>query len=193
VMTDAHSPEVRAEAGNRVNMLKEIRSRLYELNFDPDRVDGQGNDLRQAIREFEKINKMAETGKPTAELLRRLREVGPLQPWGAIVYACKDIVYACRDKKWGMSWSEDTRRAAVASARETCGTPERCPTEISFFGTGCGVFARSDSIWSIVASDSIQQAKERALSECSSKGARSCRIFAAVCADGTERYVHDKE
>jgi hypothetical protein len=112
-------------------------------------------------------------------MLRRLREIGGLKPWGAIVYARKE-------QKWGMAWSHESRQAAVAGARATCGDPERCRTEISFFGTECGAFAYSDSSWAIVARRSMPQAKEDALADCG-KGGRSCRIIGAVCADGAER------
>jgi hypothetical protein len=112
-------------------------------------------------------------------LLRRLRETGGLKPWGAIVYARKE-------QKWGMAWSHDTRKAAVASARATCGSQERCQTEISFFGAECGAFAHSDSSWAIVARHSIQQAKDDALADCGKRG-RSCRVVGAVCADGAGR------
>jgi peptidoglycan hydrolase-like protein with peptidoglycan-binding domain len=179
---EADRPETqKAEA----EMLREIRSLLYELNFDPG--DGQGNKLSQAIRDFEKTRRMAETGQPTAELLQRLREAPALTPWGA-------IVYAPQRRKWGISWGQDTREAAVARARAKCGTPERCPKEIRFFGALCGAFAHSNSGGGMAISNSIQQAKKEALSVCSNQGkGRSCSIVAAVCADGTEHYEFRQE
>jgi hypothetical protein len=112
-------------------------------------------------------------------LLRRLREAGKLKPWGA-------IVYGRNMEKWGMAWSHESRQAAVANARSSCGSETQCQVEISFFGTECGAFAHSESSWAIVARKSIQQAKETALSDCG-KRARSCRIIAAACADGADR------
>jgi hypothetical protein len=164
------------------SLLREVRERLYELNFDPGPLTGPiGKPARQAIAEFQQLSKLPATGEASLGLLLRLREAGALKPWGA-------IVYARGQEKWGMSWSQDTRQAAVARARETCGTPERCPKEVSFFGTGCGAFAHSNSGWEIVARNSIEQAKETALSDCRKHG-QSCTIVAAVCADGAERYV----
>jgi hypothetical protein len=158
-------------------LLTEIRNRLYELNFDPGPLDGKGDDelTKRAIAEFEAANKMARVGHPTAELLQRLRAAGALNPWGAIMKG---------GDKWGMSWGHTTRKAAVAAARLPCGTS--CTTEVSFFGTECGAFANSDSSWAITARQSMQQAKETALSDCGKRG-RSCRIVAAVCADGGDR------
>jgi hypothetical protein len=160
--------------------LHEIRERLYELNFDPGPFDGpMSASARQAVREFEQANKLASTGEATQGLLRRLREISGLKPWGS-------IVYSKTTNKWGMAWSLDTRKAAVASARASCGDASQCPIEISFFGTECGVFAHSESSWAMVARADMQKAKEDALSDCRKKG-KTCRIIASVCADGAQR------
>jgi hypothetical protein len=162
-------------------LFREMLDRLYELNFDPDLSDsGSASEAtRQAIREFEKLNGLPPTGATTMGLLRRLRVAGTLKPWGAIVYG-KD------SNKWGMAWDEDTRRAALAHARASCGEARNCPSEISFFGSQCGAFAYSDSGWAIISRDEIGRAKEAALTECSKRG-RSCQIVAAVCANGGDR------
>ena len=131
-------PDDQAELGDPAS-LRGVRERLYELNFDPGPVDGAINAAtRQSVREFEQANKLASTGEVTQGLLRRLRDISGLKPWGA-------LVYSRASSKWGMAWSQDTRKAAVASARASCGDPSLCPVEISFFGTECGVFAHSGS------------------------------------------------
>ena len=160
--------------------LHEVRERLYELNFDPGSFDGpMSAAAQQAVREFEQASKLASTGEATQGLLRRLREISGLKPWGS-------IVYSKASNKWGMAWSLDTRKAAVASARASCGDASRCSIEISFFGTECGVFTHSESSWAMVARADIQKAKEDALSDCHRKG-KACRIIASVCADGAQR------
>jgi Caspase domain/Domain of unknown function (DUF4189)/Putative peptidoglycan binding domain len=160
--------------------LHEIRERLYELNFDPGPFDGPVNAAaHQAVREFEQANKLASTGEPTQGLLRRLREISGLKPWGS-------IVYSKASNKWGMSWSLDTRKAAVASARASCGDASQCSIEVSFFGTQCGAFAHSESSWAMVARADIQKARDDALSGCGKKG-KACRIIGSVCADGAQR------
>jgi len=161
-------------------LLREVRERLYELNFDPGPFDGPVNPAaHEAVREFEQANKLASTGEVTQGLLRRLRDISGLKPWGA-------IVYSKTTNKWGMSWALDTRKAAVASARASCGDAASCPIEISFFGTECGVFAHSESSWAIVARADMQKAKDSALSDCRKKG-KACRVIASVCADGAQR------
>jgi hypothetical protein len=162
-------------------LLREIRDRLFELNFDPGPRDGPlGEAARQAIREFEQQSSLTPTGAATEGLLRRLRELGGLKPWGA-------IVYSRNGGKWGMSWAQDTRRVAVANARSSCGDASRCTVEISFFGANCGAFAHSESSFAIVSRDDIRKAKEAALADCGKRG-KTCRLIASVCADGAEKF-----
>jgi hypothetical protein len=160
-------------------LLKEMQDRLYELNFDPAAPDREG--MRVAIREFERQLGMPQTGDPTSGLLRRLRELGGLKPWGAIVF----------DKtagKWGMSWGHTSRQEAVRTARSHCaGKP--CAIELSFFGTSCGAFAVSDKGgWSMAARDDVQHSRAAAVSDCERLG-RSCRVVGTVCADGAGRFM----
>lgn len=172
-------PNDKVELGDPAS-LREIRERLYELNFDPGPSDGpMSAAAHQAVREFEQANRLASTGAATQGLLRRLREISGLKPWGS-------IVYSRASNKWGMAWSQETRKAAVASARASCGDAAQCPLEISFFGTECGVFAHSETGWAMVARADIQKAREDALSGCGKKG-KTCRVIASVCADGAQR------
>src|SRR5262249_15968028 len=109
-------------------LLREIRDRLYELNFDPGPFDVPlGQAVQRSIREVEANNNLPQTGQPTEDLLRRLRDAGELKPWGS-------LVYAKGTNKWGMSWGHASRKHAVASARSSCGDSKRCSIELSFFG-----------------------------------------------------------
>jgi hypothetical protein len=172
----AEAPDEKALVSDP-GLLQEVRDRLYELNFDPTAADADG--LKVAIREFEAQSKLPQTGEVTQGLLNRLREIGGLKPWGAIVY----------DKsrsKWGMAWDHTSRKHAVAAARAQCAGGASCPAEISYFGTACGAFALSAASWSIVSRDDIQKARQAALDECGKRG-KGCRIIGASCADGTGR------
>lgn len=158
-------------------LLREVQDRLYELNFDPGAPDARG--LKAAILDFENENKLAATGEVSQGLLQRLRDIGGLKPWGAIVY----------DKeagRWGMAWEDPTRKSAVSRAREKC-HGAKCPYEISFFATTCGAFALSQGgAFSIVSRDDIQKARQAALDDCGKRG-KACKIIGASCADGTGR------
>ncbi len=159
-------------------MLGELRDRLYELNFDPD-SPADRNALPNAIRDFQRQSSLPQTGVPTEGLLDRLREIGGLKPWGAIVFSSPAV------GSWGMSWGHASRKDAVADARKKCGTAQ-CGVELSFFGTSCGAFAYSDTRWSIVQRDQLQKARDAALDDCN-HGGKSCRIIGAACADGPEQ------
>lgn len=166
-------------------LMKETRERLYELNFDPGPIEGPNTDAaRDAIREYQQQSSLAATGVATMSLLRRLRDIGGLKPWGA-------IAYNKAEEKWGMSWGESTRSIAVSHARVSCGDAKSCPVEISFYGTECGVFAHSGSSWAITTRDDIHKAKDAALSDCRRRG-KDCQIIASVCADGAERFTAAK-
>lgn len=163
-----------------LGLLREIRERLYELNFDPGPFDAPfGEAARQSVREFEASNKLPLTGQPSLILLRKLRDVGELKPWGA-------LVYSKGTNKWGISWGQSSRRLAVASARSSCGDATVCSIELSFFGTECGAFAHSAGAFSLAARSGIQRAREVALADCGKRG-KTCRIIASVCADGGGR------
>jgi hypothetical protein len=180
-LTSPPEPTDQSTPINDVALFNEMRERLYELNFDPGPLDGPPTEAaRQAIREYEQQSHLPPTGSATMGLLQRLREAGGLKPWGA-------IVYGKAQGKWGMAWGENTRKAAVARARASCGDAASCPAEISFFGAECGVFAYSSSSWTITARDGIGKAKEAALSDCRKRG-KSCDVVATVCADGAERF-----
>ena len=168
-------PEQKVALGDP-GLLREVRERLYELNFDPGSADAAG--LKVAIAEFEGQSGLSRTGEATRGLLGRLREIGGLKPWGAIVYD-KDA------GKWGMAWDDPSRKNSVERAREKCGAA-KCPIELSFFGTSCGAFALSPANFSIVSRDDIQKAKQAALDECGKRG-KACKIIGASCADGTGR------
>lgn len=155
--------------------LQEINTRLYELNFDPETPSGKST-AEVAIRDFQSVNGLPQTGEATEGLLRRLRETKRVGPWGSIVYG-ED------SGKWGLSWGHASRKEAVADARAKCGS-SKCPLELSFYGKTCGAFAASGKQWSLMARDTIDKAKFEALDACGKSG-KACNIIGAVCADGS--------
>ncbi len=155
--------------------LQEISERLYELNFDPETPTGKPA-TKVAIREFQSVNELPQTGEATEGLLRRLRETKYVGPWGSIVYG-ED------SGKWGLSWGHMSRKEAVADARAKCGS-SKCPIELSFYGKTCGAFAASGRQWSLMARDNIDKAKLASLDACGKSG-KACNIIGAVCADGS--------
>ena len=117
-------------------LLRELSDRLFELNYDPE-PDGK-NGMRLAISKFQDKVKMTPNGEATEGVLTRLRKMDDLKPWASIVYGPDG-------DKWGMSWNHSSRRAAIDDARNKCGT-NKCPMELSFYGSRCGAFAISDAV-----------------------------------------------
>lgn len=154
------------------DMLRELAHRLYERNFDPDANDKSA--MTREIIKFERKASLEPNGEPTEGLLLRLRKMEPVGPWGSIMYD-PDA------EKWGSSWHQGSRGAAVAEARTKCGT-SKCPQELSFYGKSCGAFAISDRNYSMIERDTIDKARQAALDDCGKAG-KSCRIVTAVCAN----------
>jgi len=159
-----------------VALLRELSDRLYEHNFDPEAPDGKG--MKLAIAKFQEKSSLTPTGEATEGVLTRLRKMDDLKPWGSIAFNPDT-------RKWGISWKQSSRRAAVADARAKCGGT-KCEVELSFYGSKCGAFAFSGSSWSLIQRHTVEAARGAALDACSKTG-KSCRIIDAVCADGTGR------
>ncbi|MET0445833.1 MAG: caspase family protein [Pseudorhodoplanes sp.] len=156
--------------------LSEISDRLYELNFDPEPLISK-NGIAVAIRDFQLKGGLPPTGEATEGLLQRLRSVQDIKPWGT-------IVYDARDKKWGMSWDQPSRKSAVGKARAQCGTAS-CPLELSFYGSNCGAFAALGGNWALVARSTLAQARDAAIDQCSKSG-KSCPVVGAICANSVK-------
>ena len=153
--------------------LAEISDHLYELNFDPEPLSSK-NGIKIAIRDFQIKGSLPPTGEPTEGLLQRLRAAKDLKPWGSIVFDVKD-------KKWGMSWDQPSRKSAVSKARAKCGTTA-CPLELSFYGSNCGAFAALGGKWALVARDTVASARDAAIDQCTKTG-KSCAVVGAICAN----------
>ena len=165
---------------NDITLLRELRDRLYEHNYDPEPLDSK-NGMRVAVSQFQTKSGMTPTGEATEGVLLRLRKLDdltPRTPWAS-------IVFDEASEKFGMSWNHVSRRAAVDDALKICGT-NNCKHELSFHGKRCGAFAASKSNWALEQRDNLESAKTAALQACSKTG-KSCRMIRTVCADGSGR------
>src|SRR6201996_1320628 len=163
-------------------LLQELSDRLYEHNFDPEPFDGP-NGMRLAISKFEEKSSMTPNGDATEGVLTRLRKLDDLKPWASIVYGPDS-------NSWGISWDHVSRRASVDDARSKCGA-NKCPLELSFYGSRCGAFALSAKSWALVQGSTVDRARQDSLDQCSKAGV-ACRIIGAVCADGSGRTIAGK-
>ena len=156
--------------------LNEISDRLYELNFDPEPLNSK-NGIAVAIRDFQLKGGLPPTGEATEGLLQRLRTIQDVRPWGA-------LVFDAREKKWGMSWDQPSRKSAVGKARAQCGAAA-CALELSFYGSNCGAFAALGGNWSLVARSTLAQARDAAIDQCTKTG-KTCSIVGAICANSAK-------
>ena len=163
-------------------LLRELSDRLYEHNFDPEPLDSK-NGMRVAIRQFQEKTNMTPNGEATEGVLTRLRKMDDLKPWAS-------IVYSPASDKYGISWKQASRRAAVDEAQSTNCSGGKCTLELSFYGPRCGAFAVSGNSWSLMQRDTVERAKQAALDECNKTG-KSCRIIDAVCANESGRIELD--
>ena len=73
--------------------------------------------------------KLPETGEPSSSLLRRLRELGQLKPWGAIVFDSAEAL-------WGMACGHEARKEAVRTAPGRPAGPVRSDNRTAVGETG---------------------------------------------------------
>ena len=70
--------------------IREIQLKLYDLNYDPGRIDGVMNPAtRNAIREWQQTAGLTATGTMTDDHLKRLRDSKPSPTWAAVAYTAR--------------------------------------------------------------------------------------------------------
>ena len=79
--------------------------------------------MKLAIARFQEKSSMTPTGEATEGVLTRLRKMDDLKPWGSIVFNPDT-------RKWGISWKQSSRRAAVEDARAKC-AGAKCEVELT--------------------------------------------------------------
>ena len=163
------------------HLVRETQTRLFDLNYDPGPADGvAGQATRAAVRQFQSDVNTPQNGTLTVGLLKRLRQAKSLQPWGA-------IVFDDRRESWGMSWNEASRADALRSARKQCGSA-KCGQSVTFFKGWCGAFSYGAEGWALASRETSNAARDASLRSCRQQDS-SCRVVAAVCASGGDRYV----
>jgi hypothetical protein len=84
--------------------------------------------------------------------------------------------------RYGYAHDYPNRGAANRAALSQCGSG--CKVVLNF-DTGCGAYAtdqaQGSTVWSWGTASSGNEAKNRALSECYSRGGKSCKILAWSC------------
>jgi peptidoglycan hydrolase-like protein with peptidoglycan-binding domain len=171
--------------------IRDIQGRLYNLNFQIAKTDGQLDVATvDAIRGWQKAMGLPATGDMTATQLQRLRSQKPPGIWGAIGYSGQGTLAPV----WNLASRQDAEAKALAGCKSR--TAVECKV-VTVAATQCAAIARfversadgSGNITGLVAArqSSLSNAQLLALLACN-KDPRSlgrCEIHAKVCANGT--------
>ena len=175
------------------SVIREIQLKLYDLNYDPSRVDGvMVAATRTAIREWQEIAGLPATGNMTDEHMQRLRNSKPSATWAAVAYTARGA--------HGAVFGKPSRAAAEQEAIDQCikrgGRGAQCKP-ITAAGSACITMAsyttrRGNTTYfgSHVSLQPTQTASiSRALSQCNeaANSGANCAAKVTICADGSHR------
>ncbi|MFM2423543.1 MAG: hypothetical protein RL291_2073 [Pseudomonadota bacterium] len=170
-------------------IIEEVSNILYTLNYSvgEDRSIVT-NDLREAIRGWERNTQQPVTGDVTQAQLDRLRSARPPTIWGAVAYSWTGAT--------GTVWNRPDRRTAEVDARKICdeAAGRECSV-VATFGNACGVSVHSpgdagkNSYANGYTRAKMQDATDAALKDCRERAEspNNCAIRTTFCADGSHR------
>jgi hypothetical protein len=170
-------------------IIEEVANILYTLNYAVGTDRGiVTEELRSAIRSWERNTNQPETGNITQAQLERLRSARPPTIWGAVSYSWTGAT--------GTVWNRPDRRTAEADARRICdeAAGRECSV-VATFGNACGVAVHSpgdqgkNSYANGYTRARMQDATDAALKDCreKSESPNNCAIRTTFCADGSHR------
>jgi hypothetical protein len=169
--------------------IEEVANILFTLNYQvgDDRTTVT-NDLREAIRGWERNTQQPITGDVTQAQLDRLRSARPPTIWGAVSYSWTGAT--------GAVWNRADRRTAEADARKICdeAAGRECSV-VATFGNACGASthaagdAGKNSYANGYTRSTMAAATEAALNDCRQRAEspNNCAIRNTFCADGSHR------
>lgn len=174
-------------------LVKEVQLKLYALNYDPGRVDGvMAQGTRNAIREWQKVAGLPETGTLDAEHLQRLRDSRPSSTWAAIAYTARGAN--------GWAFGKPSRAEAEQSAIDNClrqagrgaecklitGSGSACVTLATYrTQRGGTVYFGAHAALRPTLADAISQSLRACNDAENSRG--NCAAKVSICADGSHR------
>lgn len=167
-------------------IIQEVANILYTLNYQVgDDRTVVTNDLREAVRGWERNTQQPITGDVTQAQLDRLRSARPPTNWGAVAYSWTGAT--------GAVWNRADRRTAEADARKICDeSAGRECSVVATFGDACGASVHSpgdpgkNSYANGYTRSVMQAAIDEALKDCRAKSEspNNCAIRNTFCADG---------
>lgn len=107
-------------------VVAEIQSKLYNLNYDVKRFDGVADEsTTTAIREWQERINVQPTGILTDALLQRLRNSRTPTVWGSLAYTANGTI----GRAWNRPTRQDAEDAALAECRRRAGRNADCSTQ----------------------------------------------------------------
>jgi len=176
---------------SNMQIVAEIQSKLYNLNYDVKRFDGTMDDsTRDAIREWQERIEVTATGELTDAQLQRLRNSRPPRSWAAVAYTANGTI--------GRTWSRPSRKDAEDTALEECrrraGRNADCTMQ-SAGDTACVAVATyratvGETVYYGGRSSlkpNLQEAITAAMDQCqrAERSNGTCASRTAVCGDGS--------
>lgn len=111
---------------NNTQLVAEIQSKLYNLNYDIKRFDGvMDNETTTAIREWQERINVDQTGILTDALLQRLRNSRIPTVWGSLAYTANGTI----GRAWNRATRQEAEEAALAECRRRAGRNADCSTQ----------------------------------------------------------------
>jgi hypothetical protein len=176
-------------------MIKEIQSRLFDLNYAiwP---DGNWDDrTKAAIRSWHQIANRPMSNVMSDDDMAYLRAATPYKVWGGVIYDSRG--------HYRLFTNEPSRRELIDKQISYCNQgfePKQCRLDLILQSTMAGpnCIGISHADWKDGAGDhststtagraNIKTASDDAVSSCAKIAPRdNCRLLAAVCADGSSR------
>jgi hypothetical protein len=176
-------------------LIKEIQSRLFELNYAV-WPDGNWDDrTKAAVKSWHQITNRPMSNAMSGDDITFLRTAIPNKVWGGVIYDSKG--------RYRLFTNEASRKALVDKEIGYCKEnfePNRCQPDVilqtTMMGSTCTGISHADwtdkegghSSSSTAGRPNIKAASDAALDSCAKTAPReNCKLLAAVCADGSSQ------
>jgi peptidoglycan hydrolase-like protein with peptidoglycan-binding domain len=172
-------------------VVAEIQSKLYNLNYDIKRFDGVPDDsTTTSIREWQERINVQPTGILTDALLQRLRNSRTPTVWGSLAYTANGTI----GRAWNRPTRLDAEEAALAECRRRAGRNAECSTQ-SAADSACLAAATyratiGETVYfgaRVSLKPRLQEAIDGAMQQCQAaeRSQGTCQSRVSFCADGS--------
>lgn len=176
---------------NNPQIVAEIQSKLYNLNYDVKRFDGIADEsTTQAIREWQERINVEPTGVLTDALFQRLRSSRIPTIWGSLAYTANGTI----GRAWNRSSRQEAEEAALAECRRRAGRNAECSTQSAADSACLAAATYRSTVGETVyfgarvsLKPRLQEAISGAMEQCQAaeRSNGTCENRVSFCADGS--------